>query len=124
MKKLLFFTSIIVFVFCSRVWSDTWKCINTLDNTIIKLLKISIDKSNSEYLAFELRDEKWEPFLGRDTFNKFIYSEKGNILSREYKKSEYEKYSDVFNLLTKQYTKEIIVYHSQYSLIFNCEENK
>ena len=124
MKKLLLYLSVIVFALCSSAWSDTWKCINTLDNTIIKLLKISIDKSNSEYLAFELRDEKWEPFLGQDTFNKFTYSEKENSLSREYKKSEYKKYSDVFNLLTKQYTKEIIVYHSQYSLVFNCDEVK
>ena len=61
-------------------------------------------------MAFEFRDKKWEPFLGQDTFNKFTYSEIGNSLSREYEKSEYEKYSDVFNLLTKQYTNEIIVY--------------
>ena len=124
MKKLLLFTSIIVFALCSSAWSDKWKCTNTVDNTIIKHFKISIDKSNAEYLAFELRDEKWEPFLGQDTFNKFTYSEIGNSLSREYEKSEYEKYSDVFNLLTKQYTNEIIVYHSQYSLVFNCEEAK
>ena len=124
MKKLLLYLSIIVFFICSSAWSDTWKCINTIDNTIIKHFKISINKSKAEYLAFELRDEKWESFLGQDTFNKFTYSKKENILSREYKKSEYEKYSDLFNLLTKQYINKTIVYHSQYSLVFNCVEVK
>ena len=99
-----------------------WKCTNSIDNTMIKYYKIVIHKNAEKHLVYMRSNEKWEGFLGQDSFNKFIYSEFDNSVSREFEKSEHEKSFDIFDLLKKQYIRKIIAYHSQYTTVFDCEE--
>ena len=98
-----------------------WKCTNSIDNTMIKYYKIVINKNTEKHLVY-IRNGKQEGFLRQGSFNKFIYSEFDNSVSREYEKSEYEKSFDIFDLFKKQYIKKIIAYHSQYTTVFDCEE--
>ena len=99
-----------------------WKCNNSKDNTMIKYYKIVIHKNTEKHLVYMRSNGKWEGFLGQGSFNKFIYSEFDNSVSREFEKSEYEKSFDIFDLLKKQYIRKIIAYHSQYTTVFDCKE--